>query len=295
MRHRRSVEITVRAAILSVSMATARASRLRRFLGASLVLLSACGPVRLFVPSPAHQFHARAVTVAGATYRYQVYVPAERPAGAKLPVVVFLHGGGERGDDNIRQTQEGLGPVLWKSHGRFPFLVVFPQCRGRFWAAPEMEAQALAALDAAVVEWGGDPARVYLTGHSMGGYGTWVIGAHKPGRFAALVPVSGGVRPPPWLPITTPAERRGPEIYDEIARAIGQTPVWALHGADDMLVPARESRKLVAAMRRAGATPRYTEYADTGHSDAAEKAYNDPALWQWLLAQRLPERAAGRR
>lgn len=143
------------------------------------------------------RFEARAVKVDGETAYYQVFIPAAsaRTPGS-LPVVLFLHGSGERGGDGVKQTHAGLGPYLRAHAADFPALAVFPQVPGREEWSGRNNRVALAALDAAIAEFGADPARQYLTGMSMGGYGSWDIALDDPRRFAAIVPVCGAVLAP---------------------------------------------------------------------------------------------------
>jgi predicted peptidase len=236
-------------------------------------------------------FLDRVLTVGDTEYRYQVYVPRQYEPGHTWPVVLFLHGAGERGTDGLAQTDVGLGSAIRRHVDRFPCVVVFPQCRaGQVWAG-EMEEQALAALDATMEEFHGDESRVYLTGISMGGYGSWAIAGRNPGRFAALVVVCGGVRPPradrlPPGTVVLPLEQRGPDAYTEAARLIGSTPVWVFHGAEDPIIPVSESTRMVEALEAAGGNVRYTEYPAVGHASWTP-AYADPALPGWLLSRRL--------
>ena len=140
-------------------------------------------------------FVERTLVVDGAIYPYQVFVP-RAGSGDRPPVILFLHGGGERGTDGKRQTKVGLGPVVRARAASFPALVIFPQAPpSSLWQGPPARA-ALAALGAAIEEFAGDPDRVYLTGISMGGYGTFELALREPGRFAALVAVCGGLRAP---------------------------------------------------------------------------------------------------
>jgi predicted peptidase len=228
-------------------------------------------------------FLNRGARVAGQSYRYQVYVPHEWTKGRAWPVILFLHGAGERGQDGLFQTEVGLGRAIRRAPERFPALVVFPQCRKDvWWSDPAMEAQVLAALDAALREFKGDPDRVYLSGISMGGYATWSLAARHPGRFAALVPICGGVRRP-WEP--EPAE----DPYAPVARAVARIPTWVFHGAADDTVPVTESRRMVEALKAAGASPRYTEYEGVGH-ESWDPAYDETELWPWLFAQRAAAR-----
>ncbi len=148
------------------------------------------------------EFLSRSVTVNKTVYNYRVFAPKGWTKKKKWPVILFLHGAGERGDDNTAQTRVGIGPAILRQRDSFPFVVVMPQCpRDRWWAEPEMQKLALAAFDKAVKEFNGDRSRLYLTGLSMGGYGTWAIAASHPKKFAALAPVCGGIRRPPRLPL----------------------------------------------------------------------------------------------
>jgi predicted peptidase len=233
-------------------------------------------------------FLDRSVTVDGVAYRYQVYVPANYTPEKEWPVVLFLHGAGERGDDGLLQTQVGLGAAIRRHADRFPGIVVFPQARpSEVWSG-EMERQALRALDQTMREFRADPRRVYLTGLSMGGYGTWSIAARHPGRFAALVVVCGGIRRPNGssLPLDAPGAASSADPYAEYAKRIGSTPVWVFHGAADPVVPVTESRSMVEALRSAGGNVRYTEYEGVGHN-SWDPAYAEPELASWLFAQRL--------
>jgi predicted peptidase len=140
-------------------------------------------------------FLNRHLTFAGKEYSYQVYVPANWTPAKKWPVILFLHGYGESGDDGLASTDVGIGSAIRMTPGRFPFVVVFPQCPWQhWWANDDMARMALATLDAEVKEFNGDPDRLYLTGLSMGGYGTWYIASHFHEKFAAVAPVCGGLR-----------------------------------------------------------------------------------------------------
>src|SRR5687767_11241894 len=119
-------------------------------------------------------FLNRIVKAGSKSYRYQVYVPPGWSSGQRWPVVLFLHGAGERGDDGLVQTDVGIGRAIRRAAARVPAVVVLPQCRrDLWWTAPEMQDVATAALEASIREFKGDSSRVYLTGLSMGGYGTW--------------------------------------------------------------------------------------------------------------------------
>jgi predicted peptidase len=225
-------------------------------------------------------FLNRTVKVNNVEYRYQVYVPAEWNKTRAWPVILFLHGAGERGDDGLAQTQVGLGGGIRFHADRFPAVTVMPQCRkDTRWTDPQMEAQVFAALAKSMKEFRGDPKRLYLTGLSMGGFGSIAFAAKRAGQFAAVVPICGGVlrrgeQPPPGDP------------YAEAAAKIGKTPVWLFHGGADPTVPVTESRKMEAALKAAGGDVRYTEYPGVGHN-SWDKAYAEVDMAKWLFEQRL--------
>lgn len=256
------------------------------YLFAALSLLAtACQPRPTLVPEPG-RFVQRDLVQDGRDVRYLVFVPSAahpRP----LPVVLFLHGSGERGSDNQAQAAVGLGPWLRANASRFPALVVFPQAADDGEWAGANARMALAALDAASAEFGGDPDRTYATGMSMGGYGTWELALLEPGRFAALVPVCGGVLAPrtvrPSLHVTAVAGEADP--HAALVQRLAHVPAWMFHGARDEAVPPDDDRRLQQLAGAAGADFRYTEYPEGGHN-AWDAAYADPAMWAWLFAQR---------
>jgi predicted peptidase len=230
-------------------------------------------------------FLNREIKVKGVEYRYAVYLPMDWTKSKRWPVILFLHGAGERGDDGLAQTQVGLGGSIRFHPERWPAVVVMVQCRkNSFWTAPEMIEMALAALNVSMKEFKGDKSRVYLTGLSMGGYGSFAIGANDH-RFAAIVPICGGVRLPRRADIPSQNAPAG-DPYMETAKGIGQTPIWVFHGAADKTVPVTESQKMVEALKAAGANPKYTEYPGVGHN-SWDKAYAEEELPKWLFEQRL--------
>jgi predicted peptidase len=245
--------------------------------------------------SPQSKFLERKVTIDGRTYRYRVWLPPHYTKLRRWPVILFLHGSAERGDDNLRQLTIGLPALLARDPSLYRAIVVVPQCTlGHEWYG-EMETQALAALDASVKEFRGDRKRVYLTGISMGGAGVWFFARHR-SRWAAVVPVCGEVvrQADDPFPIDPPPEiaklLHTSDPYDALATAIGPTPVWMFHGADDTVIPPDQSRRMYIALRAHHGNARYTEYAGVGH-DVWDRAYGDAALPKWLFAQRL---SAGR-
>lgn len=232
-------------------------------------------------------FLDRSISMNGEVYRYQVYVPRNFDTRKRWPVVLFLHGSGERGDDGILATDGGIAHAIRTDPSRFPIVVVIPQCRKeKRWVDPDMQAQALAALDQSVREFHGDQDRLYLTGLSMGGHGTWKIAATIPRKFAAYVPICGSL-PTDAKPAKTVANMAIElDSYAQTAKAIGATPVWIFHGAVDRSVPVEESRKMAEALRAAKANVRYTEYPEVGHN-SWDRAYAEPELIPWMLSQKL--------
>lgn len=223
------------------------------------------------------------VTEAGqdVEFRYRLLAPAAPVAGERYPLVVFLHGAGERGRDNEKQLKYLptwlAEPALRERH---PCFLLAPQCReGERWVdvswADKMSLPqgppttdllaAVAAIQAVSSREAVDPARIYLTGLSMGGYGTWDLAARQPERFAAILPICGG----------------GDEAT---AARLAKLPIWCFHGDADTVVPVERSRTMIAAVRAAGGSPKYSELPGVGH-DSWTPAYRDPAVLDWLFRQ----------
>jgi len=251
-------------------------------LAAALLMLAAC--------SPEPRFLERSVRVGDRDYKYRVWLPPHYTKVKRWPVILYLHGSGERGDDNLKQLAIGLPISLERHPDRYKCVVVIPQCLdGHEWYG-EMEQQALAALDKSIAEFHGDRRRVTVTGISMGGAGAWYLGRHR-SRWAAIVPVCGEVArartdpfpidPPPDVARIVGAQ----DPYATLAELIGTIPVWAFHGADDKVIPPTESRAMVAALRARNGNVRYTEYPQVGHN-AWDFAYEEMALPKWMMVQK---------
>jgi poly(3-hydroxybutyrate) depolymerase len=221
-------------------------------------------------------------TSEGQSIPYRLLTPKDYDPNQKYPLVLLLHGSGERGDDNQRQLKHGAGAFAKEeARTRFPAFVVVPQCPAEArWVDVDWFSQdphqpekisaplalALGAMDEVQKEFSIDPERIYVTGISMGGFGTWDLITRFPERFAAAVPICGG----------------GDQRKIGSARAV---PVWAFHGEADAVIKVERTRDMVSALAAAGAEPLATYYPATGH-DSWTNAYSEPALLPWLFAQR---------
>ncbi len=213
-------------------------------------------------------FINKVVLVNDKPYPYVVYVPRDYDPERAWPLIVFLHGAGERGHDGLHQTDVGLGHAIRRNPEWFPCLVLMPQCPPKVWwdaVADSVERSLLQTCQ----EYNVGRSRIYLTGLSMGGYATWQYGGKRPDLFAALMPICGGGNV-------------------DNAPALAKLPIWAFHGANDDVIDPEESRKMVEAVQQAGGKVKYTEFEDTGHN-AWDKAYGDAKHIKWLLKQHRPE------
>ncbi|MGF1573341.1 MAG: prolyl oligopeptidase family serine peptidase [Sumerlaeia bacterium] len=209
------------------------------------------------------QFHQSATSKVNITYNtgYLAYLPKDYTLRNDWPMLVFLHGIGERGSDLDLVTLHGP-PKLINEGQEFPFVVISPQCReDEWWDSAELDA----LMDQLVVKYNVDESRLYLTGLSMGGYGAWALATHNPNRFAALAPVCGG----------------GNRLLSE---RLVNTPIWAFHGAKDPVVPLHESERMVEAINKKGGNALLTIYPDATHNSWT-RTYDNPALYEWLLQQ----------
>jgi len=205
-----------------------------------------------------------------AKLNYLLYVPPHAKEGDKLPLILFLHGAGERGSNLDAVKTHGI-PKIVESKEDFPFIVVSPQCpRSSWWTAQVDALNAL--LDEVIANNPVDTDRIYLTGLSMGGFGAWALAAAYPERFAAVAPICGG---------GDPAD----------AKVLKNIPIWVFHGAKDPIVPPRASEEMVEAIRAEGGDVRFTLYPDAEH-DSWTETYNNPELYTWFLSHSLKERSA---
>lgn len=269
-----------------------------RLLAACLVFLGGVATIPLHAaigskdsrrhPPQETGFLNRRFEVGGVSYRYQVYVPEEwrRDDHKRWPIILFLHGRGERGAEGMWQTQIGLPQAIRDHPERWPFIVVMPQCPlGRFWTDKDMLTMAMSALDREIDEFHGDPARVYLSGLSLGGYGAWELVRQYPLRWAAVALAAGGIfwsyEPERWQQTAT--------LPAEYARAAGNLPIWLFHGAEDNIVALRQDELLYAALKTTGGHVRLWVYQGLKH-DCWTRAFNEPELPRWLLAHRRDAR-----
>lgn len=209
-------------------------------------------------------FINKVMTVDGHARRYVVYVPHDYTPDKAWPLILFLHGAGERGDDGLFQTEVGIGKAIRMHPDWFPCVVVMPQCPKDVWWH-EVQGHIDAVLAAALKDYHVDPLRVYMTGLSMGGFGTWIYGASHTDVFAALMPICGG---------------GNPADADKLATR----PIWAFHGAADETVPPKKSREMVEAVRKAKGDVQYTEFPGVNHN-SWDSAYGDAKTIAWLLKQ----------
>lgn len=203
----------------------------------------------------------RTVTV---SMNYLLSLPKDYDQKPSWPLLLFLHGAGERGD-NLDLVKKHGPPKLIEAGQQFPFIVVSPQCPKDHWWEP-LELNVL--LDDLVEKYKVDQDRIYLTGLSMGGFGTWALAAYHPDRFAALAPICGG----------------GDLVW---IKRIAGIPVWVFHGAKDPVVPLARSEQMVDALKKKDAPVKFTVYPEAGH-DSWTEAYADPQLYEWLLQQKRP-------
>lgn len=193
--------------------------------------------------------------------QYLLYLPDNYATQARWPLVLFLHGSGERGDA-IDQVKKHGPPKLVAAGKRFPFILVSPQCpRNQRWDVIQLDA----LLNQLEAKYRVDGNRIYVTGLSMGATGTWAMIAAAPNRFAAIAPICGRGNP-------------------GTAKSFATTPTWVFHGAQDPTVPIRESQRMVEALKAAGGQPRFTVYPNAKH-DSWTAAYGTAEFYDWLLSQ----------
>ena len=184
----------------------------------------------------------------------------------RWPMILFLHGAGQRGSD-LQKVKKHGPPGIVETKKDFPFILVSPQCPEEQWWSNDVLTN---LLDEVIAKYAVDTDRVYLTGLSMGGFGTWKLACEYPDRFAAIAPVCGGGEPP-------------------LARKLKEVPVWAFHGAKDKAIPLNKSVEMVDAVNASGGNARLTVYTDAEH-DSWTVTYNNQELYNWFLQHRKSDR-----
>jgi predicted peptidase len=228
------------------------------------VLTALFTSITLAKERPGMQTNARLDIQIPVRMGYLLYLPEDYEQQESWPLVLFLHGAGERGDDLEKVKVHGP-PKLIAAGKSFPFVCVSPQCpEDSWWDATQL----LALVDEIVRMHEIDEHRIYVTGLSMGGFGTWELAARAPQRFAAIAPICGG------------GEAIGLRV-----RRFAHLPVWTFHGAQDAVVPLERSQQMVDALVKEGGEPKFTIYPDTAH-DSWTETYNNSELYDWMLAQR---------
>ena len=198
----------------------------------------------------------------GTQLAYLQYLPSDYDPSRKWPLLLFLHGSGERGSDLEKVKIHGP-PKLIAGGKSFPLIVISPQCPSdQKWETPTL----IALLDKTTRELAVDSDRIYVTGLSMGGAGTWKLAAEIPDRLAAIAPIcgSGDV---------------------DTAAKLAHLPIWAFHGGKDTVVPLARSEAMIEAIKKCGGTPKFTVYPEAGH-DSWTETYDNPKFFEWLLSQR---------
>jgi predicted peptidase len=234
----------------------------------SLVTLCVVGMFANTAAAQQQDKHFEKEILVNANLDYLLFLPkGYEEGGKKWPLILFLHGSGERGKDLAKVKIHGP-PKIVESKSDLPFIVVSPQAPRRRWDPDVLKA----LLDAVLADYRVDPDRIYLTGLSMGGAGTWTLAAEYPEYFAAIVPICGGGDP-------------------QDAKRLKDLPIWVFHGAKDEAVPLSRSEEMVKALKEEGADVKFTVYPDAGH-DSWTETYNNPELYEWLLSHKRGEKGA---
>jgi predicted peptidase len=221
------------------------------------------------MPQTAHRFEIEFTRSAHLDYLLSLPPEYEQESSRRFPLLFFLHGAGERsGSGIVLEHIKVNGPPkrVEKKH-TLPFIILSPQCPMDTWWSSHIDTL-MALLDHISTTYRVDAQRIYLTGLSMGGFGTWHLGALYPERFAAIAPICGGM---PWF-----------VGLESAAQRMKNLPVWAFHGAKDTVVELEESERVVQCLKAAGNKVKFTVYREADH-DSWTKTYANPKLYEWFL------------
>lgn len=205
-------------------------------------------------------------TTTGAS-KFACFVPRNYTDQTEWPVVIFLNGSGECGIDGQRQLTQGLFPAMINAPEDWPMIALFPQKPDKASQWADHDAMVMSVLEWAKARYRVDASRIYLTGLSQGGAGTWAIGAKHPELFAAIAPICGYGK------------------GEQVAAALKEMPIWAFHGEKDNVVPSKQTKDIITAIEAAGGKPKATYFPDLNHG-SWDRAYRDMELGEWLLSQR---------
>lgn len=212
-------------------------------------------------------FLGKSVAVEGKDIKYVVYIPPSYDPKTPMPTIIFLNGRGECGTDGWKQVAVGLGRSVLLDVSRWPFIVIFPQKQVATDNWEDEDAMVMAALEQTRRDYNVDPSRIYLTGLSQGGHGTWAIAAKHPDLFAAIAPICG------W------GDQR-------IASKLTKMPIWVFHGEKDDVVSVERSKEMERYLQEAGGSCKLTIYPGVGHG-SWDAAYAEPDLPAWFLRHRI--------
>jgi predicted peptidase len=229
----------------------------------ALIFAALAVPALAAAPAQESGFLDKTIEYNGAPVKYVVFVPKQYTPEKPHPTILFLHGAGEQGDDGQNQVKVGLGAAIRKSEEKWNYIVIFPQKPKGPGGFNQHEKLILDILEKTKKEYKVDEKRLYITGLSMGGMGTWSLICKYPDMFAAAAPVCGR---------GNPAE--APKIKD--------LPIWNFHGDKDNAVPIKGSQDMIDALKAAGGNPKFTIYPGVGHN-SWDKAYNDEKLEEWFI------------
>lgn len=218
-------------------------------------------------PTAGKQSAQTTIVTSKSTHSFLLYLPKDYHESGTYPLLLFLHGAGERGDNEMDKVKIHGPPKLIAAGKEFPFIVVSPQCGRDGWWDPASLSNLLDHIEA---NYRVDKNRIYVTGLSMGGFGTWALAMRQPERFAAIAPICGG----------------GNDIASRYQKPI-QAAVWAFHGAKDSVVPLKKSEEMVEALKSRDVDVKLTVYPNANH-DSWTETYNNEKLYEWFLQHRRP-------